>query len=115
MFDPGDVEDDGANGLEPTSTEVAPGLRISQHLNDLSRLAERPAHDFRLLLGYAGWGEGQLVGEILRNDWLTAPLARDLLFADDPSTVWERALQSVGVDPATLPSWSSPADEGGAN
>lgn len=114
MFDPRDVADDGSDDPQ-TSTEVTPGLRISQHLDDLNRLAESPSHDFRLFLGYAGWGEGQLVGEILRNDWLTAPVRRDLLFSDNPATVWEQALESVGVDPAALPSWSPPAGGSGAN
>src|SRR5215203_1528187 len=56
---------------EDTATQVAPGVALTQHIGDLSRLAEAPPDDFRLLLGYAGWGEGQLMEEILRNDWLT--------------------------------------------
>ena len=59
---------------EDTATEVAPGVALTQHVGDLARLAEAPPDRFRLLLGYAGWGEGQLMEEILRNDWLTAPV-----------------------------------------
>lgn len=90
---------------EDTATEIAPGLALTQHIGDLSRLAEAPPGQFRLLLGYAGWGEGQLMEEILRNDWLTAPVSSDLIFAPDPERVWDAALRSVGIDPATLPSW----------
>jgi putative transcriptional regulator len=82
---------------------VIPGVALTQHVGDLSRLAEAPPQLFRLLLGYAGWGEGQLVQEILRNDWLTAPVRSELIFASDPETVWDQALRSVGVDPVTLP------------
>ena len=64
-----------------------PARPHTQHVGDLSRLAEAPPDRFRLLLGYAGWGEGQLMEEILRNDWLTAPLASDLIFAPDPDQV----------------------------
>jgi putative transcriptional regulator len=92
-------------GPDDTATEVAPGVALTQHIGDLSRLAEGPPDRFRLLLGYAGWGEGQLLEEILRNDWLTAPVSGDLIFAPDPETVWDAALRSVGIDPATLPSW----------
>lgn len=88
-------------------TEVAPGLGVTHHVGDLRVLAEAPPEHLRLFLGYAGWGEGQLVEEILRDDWLLAPVAEDLLFAPDPEGVWERAVRSVGVDPATLPSWSA--------
>lgn len=94
-----------------TTTEVQTGLRIGQQLEDLDRLAQNPPEHFRLLLGYAGWGAGQLMDEIVRNDWLTAPVSEDLLFAEDPDIVWESALRSVGLDPASLPSWTLPDDE----
>ncbi len=93
------------NDPEDTATEIAPGLALTQHIGDLSRLAEAPPDQFRLLLGYAGWGEGQLMEEILRNDWLTAPVSSDLIFAPDAERVWDAALRSVGIDPAALPSW----------
>ena len=98
-------------GVEPRPADAAesdllPGIHISQHLADLKSLAGRPPADFRLFLGYAGWGAGQLVAEIVRNDWLTAPVDRGLVFAGEPESVWERALRSVGVDPAALPAWT---------
>jgi putative transcriptional regulator len=96
----------GAEG-EDSSSEVVPGLALTQHIGDLAQLAEAPPEQFRLFLGYAGWGEGQLVEEILRNDWLTAPVQSALIFASDPTTVWEDALRSVGVEPAALPSWTA--------
>jgi putative transcriptional regulator len=99
------------NGEEDTATEVLPGVALTQHIGDLSRLAEAPPDHFRLLLGYAGWGEGQLIEEILRNDWLVAPVRSDLIFAPDPGKVWDEALRSVGVDPATLPSWTPQAGD----
>jgi putative transcriptional regulator len=90
---------------EDTATEVLPGVALTQHIGDLSRLAEAPPDQFRLILGYAGWGEGQLMEEILRNDWLTAPASSDLIFAPDPEQIWGAALRSVGIDPTVLPSW----------
>lgn len=105
---------DGPEGLPEeararlaAATEVAPGLAVTHHVSDLRVLAEAPPARLRLFLGYAGWGAGQLVEEILRDDWLLAPVQEDLVFADDPDEVWERAVRSVGVDPATLPSWSA--------
>ncbi len=90
---------------EDTATEVLPGVALTQHIGDLSRLAEAPPEQFRLILGYAGWGEGQLMEEILRNDWLTAPASSELIFAPDPEQIWGAALRSVGIDPVVLPSW----------
>lgn len=101
---------------DATSELVVPGVSMTQHVTDLSRLAGAPPLSFRLLLGYAGWGEGQLVQEILRNDWLTAPVRADLIFATDPEEVWESALRSVGVDPLSLPAFlPSARDEEPAN
>jgi len=42
--------------------------------------------------GYAGWGAGQLEGEIERHDWFTTPEAPDLVFDEERGTVWDRAL-----------------------
>lgn len=94
-----------AAGLQAAS-EVAPGVALTQHVADLGHLASSPPPRFRLFLGYAGWGEGQLLEEILRNDWLVAPVAADLVFAASPEQAWAEALRSLGVDPETLPSWT---------
>jgi putative transcriptional regulator len=99
LFGPGEVETEAAS-------EVHPGVSLTQHIGDLARLAEAPPAQFRLFLGYAGWGAGQLMEEILRNDWLTAPVDSGLIFAPDPDQVWAGALRSVGVDPVALPSWT---------
>jgi len=96
----------GGDFVGEAASEVLAGVSLTQHVGDLSRLAESPPERFRLFLGYAGWGAGQLIEEILRNDWLTAPARGDLIFAPDPDRVWSAALESVGVDPATLPSWT---------
>lgn len=91
------------------ASEVLPGVAITQHIGDLAQLAAAPPERFRLFLGYAGWGAGQLVEEILRNDWLTAPAKSELIFSPHPELVWQQALESVGVDPAALPSWTAPS------
>ena len=91
----------------------APGVGLTHHVADLGTLAEEPPERMRLFLGYAGWGTGQLVAEILRDDWLLAPPDPDLIFSTDPDGVWERALESVGIDPAALPSWSTRGPGGG--
>ena len=43
-------------------------------------------------LGYAGWGAGQLEGEIARGSWYAAPADRDLVFDAERGTVWEKAV-----------------------
>lgn len=98
------------NGLSDHLTEVFPGAAMTQRIGDLESLAEEPPGSFRFLLGYAGWGSGQLAQEIMRNDWLTAPVRDDLVFGESPDDVWAAALASVGIDPAQLPAWTGDAD-----
>jgi putative transcriptional regulator len=112
LFAPG--PDEAVPELESAS-EVAAGIHLTQHLTELAEIAIRPPARFRLLLGHAGWGEGQLVAEILRNDWLIAPVDNGLVFGSGVEAVWEAALRSVGVDPETLPAWTGSEDEGPAN
>lgn len=109
------TQDPEREAISEAVAEVAPGLAITQHVGDLTLLAAAPPDSFRLFLGYAGWGSSQLLEEILRNDWLIAPVTHELLFDVERAQVWEEALRSVGVDPATLPAWTAPAGEGTAN
>jgi putative transcriptional regulator len=53
-------------------------------------------------LGYAGWGPGQLDAEMQANAWLTVPADPDLVFDEDLSGKWEKAMHKVGATPATL-------------
>ncbi|MGB0913514.1 MAG: YqgE/AlgH family protein [Phaeobacter italicus] len=55
-----------------------------------------------MMLGYAGWGPGQLEGEIAMNGWLTAEADVGLVFDMEDSEKWGAALQSLGVDPLNL-------------
>jgi putative transcriptional regulator len=55
-----------------------------------------------MLLGYAGWGPGQLEGEIADNGWLTADASAELVFSEDDAHKWEAALHTLGVDPLSL-------------
>ncbi|RSK33034.1 YqgE/AlgH family protein [Rhodovulum iodosum] len=55
-----------------------------------------------LALGYAGWGPGQLEGEIRENGWLTCEAAPDIVFGTEDGRKWERALATLGIDPLVL-------------
>ncbi len=53
---------------------------------------------WRAALGYTGWGDGQLEGELTRHGWLTAPGAIKLLFDTPPADCWPAAFGSIGVN-----------------
>jgi len=56
----------------------------------------------QLMLGYAGWGAGQLENEIRHNGWLICDPSVELVFDTDDTQKWSQALDSIGVSPLTL-------------
>jgi putative transcriptional regulator len=60
-------------------------------------------------LGYAAWAGGQLESEIARNDWLSVPARKDLIFDEPVHTRYDKALALMG-----LKSWMISAQSGRA-
>lgn len=63
--------------------------------------ASGPDHS-QLMLGYAGWGAGQLEAEIRQNGWLVCEASPELVFEVADKAKWSKALDSIGVNPLTL-------------
>ena len=53
-------------------------------------------------LGYAGWSEGQLDGELAGPGWLNVMAGPALLFDTAAESRWATGLASAGVDPRLL-------------
>ena len=82
----------------PGTTQVPDGLAMTTQLDVLKAIAEGKGPQQSLFVfGYAGWGPGQLEGEIARDDWLTAPADDSLIFGDDPEGVWGKAMAKAGI------------------
>ena len=74
--------------------ELAAGdLAVTTDADMLTAIAEgRGPAKYTVILGYAGWGPGQLEMEMEQGDWLVVPSDPDLIFAPDPQQIWQRAL-----------------------
>ncbi len=57
-----------------------------------------------MLLGYAGWGPGQLELELANNGWLNCPATDELIFDRLLDSKYERALATMGIAPEALSS-----------
>jgi putative transcriptional regulator len=55
-----------------------------------------------VVLGYAGWGAGQLEHEIAENAWLSAPGSPHIVFDTPYEERWQEAAGLLGVDLATI-------------
>ena len=54
------------------------------------------------ILGYAGWGGGQLEQEIQQNTWLIVDTDPGIIFNPDPDKKWQQAINKLGIDPGML-------------
>jgi putative transcriptional regulator len=52
---------------------------------------------FRIFSGHAGWGEGQLDGELEMGGWLSSRATPEEVFGDD-GRLWERVTQRIGLE-----------------
>jgi putative transcriptional regulator len=94
------LDDAAARGLDVVT--IAPGLHWTRSQEALRRIAEKPDLRARVFLGYAGWAPGQLEREIAQGSWLVVPVRPELLFHDHLDRLWELAVRSLGIEPATL-------------
>jgi len=95
--------DDYLSAIE--TLEVAPGFALTATLDILEDIAagKGPARAL-MMLGYAGWGPGQLEAEIARNGWLTCAASAALVYTLPDAKKWSAALDSIGIDPLGLSS-----------
>jgi len=94
--------DELASAVGAEATEIADGVFFAGSLQVLREAARHPVDHVRLLLGYAGWGPGQLESEIAAGAWLSAPVSSQVVFEVDHAAMWEHAVRSLGIEPATL-------------
>lgn len=82
----------------PSSMKVPGGFRVTATLDVLEALAGGDGPERAMMaLGYAGWGPGQLEGELQHNGWLTADASGELVFSENNDGKWDAALKSLGV------------------
>lgn len=93
--------DDYASQIE--TLRIEDGFALTATLDILEDIAAGQGPEQALMmLGYAGWGPGQLEREIAQNGWLTSAASRSLIFGLADGQKWGAALESLGIDPLSL-------------
>jgi putative transcriptional regulator len=92
-----------AGGDETVDVPIAQRLYLSTSPELLRRMLEPdPPARARLMVGYSGWGPGQLESELEASAWLVSEVDHDLIFNTPPDEMWEKAIRRLGADPASL-------------
>lgn len=83
--------------------EICPGVVLSaSRALTLQVLQEPPSNRTRVVIGYAGWGPGQLESEIAASSWLTMDVDPSLIFDVPSEEMWEQAIRRLGSDPSAF-------------
>lgn len=79
--------------------EVSSTVFLSRETKVLEDIAHsRGPEKYLFLLGYAGWGPGQLERELLDDGWLTVPGNDAIIFDTVDEEKWKAAAMLYGID-----------------
>ena len=77
------------------TTERYKGMSITRDYQILFDIAENKGPKKSLvILGYSGWGSGQLEGEMERDHWILSDIDLDITFDEESKTKWNEALKN---------------------
>ena len=83
-------------------SSLVEGVHLASSMETFQRLALEPPERLRFLLGYAGWGQGQLEFEMAQGAWLSAEATPEIIFGVPLAEMWESVVRGLGIDPGRL-------------
>ncbi|NRA66448.1 MAG: YqgE/AlgH family protein [Pseudobacteriovorax sp.] len=97
------------HNCQEVASETSYGdIKVSSSAESLEELLDMPKgfftakHAFRFIVGYAGWGAGQLSAEIRGGAWIQTDFDHEIVFNTDPKHMWTAAMQILGINPLEL-------------
>jgi putative transcriptional regulator len=105
VYDGGPVQKDTLHFLHRCPGQIPGGIELTDGIfwcgdfdNVLQLLKEKKIQQqhIRFFLGYSGWGEGQLDGELKEKSWITRNASRQIVFNIHTQQLWKKALQDMG-------------------
>lgn len=107
VFYGGPVQPDTIHFLHQYPDEIPGGEEVISGIfwgGDFTRVVEMlkagtadPAK-IRFYIGYSGWGDGQLDGELQEKSWLTVEGNHHIVFHREPAEIWKDSLRLLGGD-----------------
>ena len=84
-----------SNEYKSKSTIKYENISISQDYEILFDIAKNQGPKKSLvILGYSGWGKGQLEGEMEKDHWILSDIDLDITFDEESKTKWNKAIKN---------------------
>ena len=84
-----------SNEYKSETTKKYGKISISQDYNILFDIAKNIGPKKSLIiLGYSGWGSGQLEGEMERDHWILSDINLEIIFDEESNTKWSKAYKN---------------------
>jgi len=84
-----------SNDYKSKSTIKYENISISQDYEILFDIAKNKGPKKSLvILGYSGWGKGQLEGEMERDHWILSNIDLDITFDNESKKKWDKAIKN---------------------
>tara|TARA_B100000029_G_C17304979_1_gene862133 strand:- start:226 stop:870 length:645 start_codon:yes stop_codon:yes gene_type:complete len=84
-----------SNEYKSKTTRKYGKISISQDYDILYDIARNKGPEKSLIiLGYSGWGEGQLEGEMERGHWILSDIDLNITFDDNSKNKWKKAFKN---------------------
>ena len=85
--------------LIPESVKVSDDIFWGGNFETVTALLKSKSIDLnkiKFFVGYSGWGDGQLNGELTERSWLTVKANRELVFNTSFDEIWKSGLKTLG-------------------
>ena len=84
-----------SNEYQSETTNNYGKLSVSQDYKALFDISNNKGpKESLIILGYSGWGSGQLEGEMERDHWILSDIDLDIMFDSKSNTKWKRAYKN---------------------
>lgn len=84
----------------PDSHRISSGLYWSGNVSALKSMIKMDlikTHELRFFVGYAGWGDGQLIKELQANTWIVGRFTTKELLQTKPGKMWSSFVNQMGI------------------